>query len=323
LKHFPFILAAIFFWYLYAHKAITVSMPPFDITKFLETFYGQLVFILTVLLLSYLLSRLLRYWMRSYLHSSTLVLKTNPTNYYFVMNSVSVLVYLLALVVILYVVPGGRSLALSLFAGAGIFAAIIGFASQQAFSNVISGIFIVIFKPFRVDDIVEIGKGYSGVVEDITLRHTVIRDFQYRRIIIPNAVINNETVLNYSIRDERIYRHVEIRVAYHADIAAAKHIMEELATAHPLCIDNRHPDEVTAGSPKVQTRVVRLEESAVVLRLWAWCRNPDEAFELHCSLNESILAAFIAAGIPFGLPHREVHWTGPEPAAPSSPSSKA
>ena len=287
------------------------DMLPSEFSKFLDSFPGQLIFILVVLVLSYLSSRLLRYWMRSYLHSSTLILKTNPTNYYFVMNSVSVLVYILALVVILYVVPGGRSLALSLFAGAGLVAAIIGFASQQAFSNVVSGIFIVIFKPFRVDDIVEIGKGYSGVVEDITLRHTVIRDFQYRRIIIPNAVINNETVLNYSIRDERIYRHVEFRVAYDADLALAKSIMAAEAEAHPLCIDNRHPDEVTGGAAKVQVRVVRLEESAIVLRLWAWTRNPDEAFELHCSLNESILAAFKKAQVPIGFPQRTLHWTAP------------
>jgi small-conductance mechanosensitive channel len=295
-------------------------MPPADLSHFLETYLGQLAFILVVLVVAYLTSRLLRYWMRRYLHSSTLVLKTNPTNYYFVMNSVSVLVYILALVVILYVVPGGRSLAISLFAGAGIVAAIIGFASQQAFSNVVSGIFIVIFKPFRVDDIVEIGKGYSGVVEDITLRHTVIRDFQYRRIIIPNAVINNETVLNYSIRDERIYRHIEFRLAYDADLDLAKSIMAAAAEAHPLCIDNRHPDEVTGGAPKVQVRVVRLEESCVVLRLWAWSRSPDEAFELHCSLNEQILAQFRAAHIPIGLPHREIHWRGQ--AAPDRPSSR-
>jgi small conductance mechanosensitive channel len=297
-------------------------MPPSEFTKFLESFPGQLAFILVVLMLAYLISRMLRYWMRSYLYSSTLILKTNPTNYYFVMNSVSVLVYILALVVILYVVPGGRSLALSLFAGAGIVAAIIGFASQQAFANVVSGIFIVIFKPFRVDDIVEIGKGYSGVVEDITLRHTVIRDFQYRRIIIPNAVINNETVLNYSIRDERIYRHIEFRVAYTADIALAKSIMVAEAEAHPLCIDNRHPDEVTGGAPKVQVRLVRLEESAVVLRLWAWSRNPDEAFELHCSLNERILAAFHAAQVPVGFPQREVRLSSAAPTdlPPSSPT---
>lgn len=75
-----------------------------------------------------------------------------------------------------YSVPALRSLSLSIFAGAGIMAAIIGFASQKAFSNIISGIFIAIFKPFRVDDRIQVGT-YSGIVEDITLRHTVIRNF--------------------------------------------------------------------------------------------------------------------------------------------------
>lgn len=283
-------------------------MPDIQLAKYLETFTGQVIFILGVLLLAYLSSRLVRQSMRRYLFSSTMVLKTNPTNYYFVMNSVSVLIYIFALVLILYIVPGGRSLALSLFAGAGILAAIIGFASQQAFSNVISGIFIVIFKPFRVDDLVEIGKEYTGVVEDITLRHTVIRDFQHRRVIIPNAVINNETVLNFSIRDQKIYRHIEMRVALDADLEQAKTIMLEEGDRHPLCIDNRDPEEVTAGAPKVQARVVRVEESAAIVRLWAWAANPDDAFEMHCALNESILKRFTQEGIRLGLPQRELHF---------------
>lgn len=289
-----------------------------ELAPYLETWLGQVVFTLTVLLLAYLSARLTRHWMRRYLYNSTVILKTNPTNYYFLMNSVAVLIYVFAFVFILYVVPGGRSLALSLFAGAGIVAAIIGFASQQAFSNVVSGVFIVIFKPFRVDDIVQIGKDYSGVVEDITLRHTVIRDFQNRRIIIPNAVMNNETVLNFSIRDQRIFKHIEFKIGMDADVQRAKAIMAQEAAAHPLCIDNRSPNEVTGGAEKVQVRVVRLEDSAIVLRVWAWASNPDEAFELHCAMNERIRQRFAEEGIPMGLPHQTVSFQNSQDALGTS-----
>ena len=289
-----------------------------ELAPYLETWLGQVVFTLTVLLLAYLSARMTRHWMRRYLYNSTVILKTNPTNYYFLMNSVAVLIYVFAFVFILYVVPGGRSLALSLFAGAGIVAAIIGFASQQAFSNVVSGIFIVIFKPFRVDDIVQIGKDYSGVVEDITLRHTVIRDFQNRRIIIPNAVMNNETVLNFSIRDQRIFKHIEFKIGMDADVQRAKAIMAQEAAAHPLCIDNRSPNEVTGGAEKVQVRVVRLEDSAIVLRVWAWASNPDEAFELHCALNETIRQRFAEEGIPMGLPHQTISFQNSQDAQNTS-----
>jgi len=275
-----------------------------ELDRVLNTAWGQVVFTLSVFLLAYIVARLTRMWMRRALYNSTAILKTNPTNYFFLMNSASVLIYMMALVVVLYVVPGGRSLALSLFAGAGIVAAIIGFASQQAFSNIISGIFIVIFKPFRVDDLVEVGKDHAGTVEDITLRHTVLRDFQNRRILIPNAVMNSEIVLNFSIRDQKIYRHVEVKVALNTDIAKAKSILLELGAAHPLCIDNRTPDEFTAGAEKVMVKVIRLEDAAIVLRLWAWAANPDDAYEMHCQLNEQICSRFAEEGIQFGIAHQ-------------------
>ena len=56
------------------------------------------------------------------------------------------------------------------------------FKCQTVMSNIISGIFIVIFKPFRVDDLVTVGEKLRGKVEDITLRHTVIRDFENKSI---------------------------------------------------------------------------------------------------------------------------------------------
>lgn len=92
-----------------------------------------------------------------------------------------------------------RTVATSLLAGAGILAVAVGFASQQALSNIVSGIMIVIFKPFRVNDRLNIGTTFNGIVEDITLRHTVIRDFENKRIIVPNMVISQECLeCNYA-----------------------------------------------------------------------------------------------------------------------------
>ena len=73
---------------------------------------------------------------------------------------------------IFYSIPPLKEIGITLLASAGIFAAILGLASQQAFSNIISGIFIVVFKPFRVGDNIEINNN-RGIVEDVTLRHTI------------------------------------------------------------------------------------------------------------------------------------------------------
>jgi len=76
------------------------------------------------------------------------------------------------------------------------------FASQHAFANIVSGIFIVIFKPFGVGDWIKIGSnGTSGTVEDITLRHTVITTWEHKSLIIPNAKIDDMSIINYTINE--------------------------------------------------------------------------------------------------------------------------
>ena len=207
-------------------------------------------------------------------------------------------------VLIIYRLPGGKALAVSLFAGAGIFAAIVGFASQQAFSNIVGGIFIVIFKPFRVDDLIQVGADRMGFVVDITLRHTVIRDFNNRRIIIPNSVISAETVLNFTIEDQKICRWVEIGISYDSDINLAKKIMQEEALKHPLLIDNRTEEDIAEGKPQVDVRVIGFGDSSVNLRAWIWANSNGEAFAIHTDLNESIKARFDAEGIEIPFPYR-------------------
>ncbi len=109
--------------------------------------------------------------------------------------------FLLSLLIMTQFVDELQTISTGIFASAGIFAAIIGFASQQAFSNIVGGIFIVIFKPFRVGDFIQVGTNI-GNVEDITLRHTVIKDLQNKRIIIPNSVISTETIVNNHIEEK-------------------------------------------------------------------------------------------------------------------------
>src|SRR5690606_31175988 len=142
----------------------------------------------------------------------------DATKYSFIKNAISFIVYTAAIIVIFYSIPKLRTLGTTLFAGAGIIAAIFAFASQQAFSNIIGGIFIVIFKPFRVGDWVNIANQYTGIVEDINLRHTVIKDFENRRIIIPNSVISSETIVNSNVEDDKICKHIPFSISYDSSI---------------------------------------------------------------------------------------------------------
>lgn len=236
------------------------------------------------------------------------------TRYRFARNAIRSLVALTALGSIAYVIPSVRSLAVTLFAGAGILAALIGFSAQKAFSNIISGIFIVAFKPFRVGDNILIGHSAtgpglpdrSGIVEDITLRHTVILTFENRRIIIPNSIISDEFIVNSTIRDPATCEYIEVPVAYDADIDKAMAILSELIMAHPDHIDRRTASELEAQSELVAVRVVRLVDSGVMLRAYAWSRDAITARMMHYDINKQLLVRFRQEGIEIPYPTRKL-----------------
>ena len=154
----------------------------------------------------------------------------------FLKNAVEFVIYIIAFIVIFNAIPTLKDYGAALFAGAGVLAAIVGFASQSAFSNIISGIFIVMFRPFSVGDRVKIGQLYQGDVEDITLRHTIIKDFENRRIVIPNSVMNSETIINSTMDEEKVCMFIEIGITFDSDVELASTIMADEAAKHPKCI---------------------------------------------------------------------------------------
>lgn len=272
----------------------------------MDNHLGQIIFAVLVLFIAFIVTRILRGVLTRYIKRQTEHLNNDPTKYRFLKNSVSGVVWLTAIGIVMYVIPGGRTLAVSLFAGAGIFAAVIGFASQAAFSNIISGIFIVLFKPFRVNDVLQIGTNASfvGVVEDITLRHVVIRNYENRRIIIPNSVISAETLTNSTIGDQRICRHIEVVVSYDSDHDLAKNLIQREAENHRLTIDARTPEALAEGAPKVRVKVIALEDSGVRIRAWVWAETVADAFEIMTDLFEKCLKMLPENGIEIPYPHR-------------------
>ncbi len=230
----------------------------------------------------------------------------DPTNFSFIKNSISFIIYTIGLIVIFRITPSLKEFTKAIFAGAGILAAIIGFASQKAFSNIIGGIFILIFRPFRVKDTIELGNGNKGVVEEITLRHTIIRNYENRRIIIPNTIISDETIVNSDLIDERIKKFIEFQVSYDSDIDLAKHIIQYEAENHPLVIDHRSQEDISNGSPKVIVRVINLGDFGITIRAYVWTNKNDDAFIISCDLNEIILKRFKEANIEIPYPHRTI-----------------
>lgn len=254
----------------------------------------------------YVLSFIIRKILSLFIKKQSKKVNVDPTNFSFLKNSISFILYTLGLIAIFYITPQLKSVSKALFAGAGILAAIIGFASQKAFSNIISGIFILIFRPFRVTDVIEVGATSKGVVEEITLRHTIIRNYENRRIIIPNSIISEETIVNSHIIEEKIKKFIEFDVSYESDLDMAKQIIREEAEKHPLLLDNRSENEINDGKPKVVIRVISLAEFSVKIRAYVWAKNNDDAFIINCDMNESVKKRFDNEGIEIPYPHRTI-----------------
>jgi small-conductance mechanosensitive channel len=255
----------------------------------LETFLEPVI----IIVVSYAIARILSFLIRRYIRKSAHVMHFDPTNYSFLQNAVSFIVFICATLFIFYRVPQLHTIGKTLFAGAGIAAAVIGFASQEAFSNIISGVFIVIFKPFSVGDYIKLlTSNQIGVVEDITIRHTVIKSIENRRIVIPNSVISREAILNSTIKDPRVMFNLEVVLVYETNIEKALGIMQEEAQKHPDFLDTRTEIKKRDGVPAVVAKVVALEDNGVRCRAYVWAKDNDTAFEMKCDLLKSLKERF-------------------------------
>ncbi len=254
------------------------------------TFFG---IIIGTLIVGWIVNRLFK----RYINRSATIMNNDPTSYLFLRHSLRGLIYVLGFSLAAYSLPSLRGLAGSLVAGAGIFAVAIGFASQQALANIVSGLFIVIFKPYRVNDRLRLRNTLVGMVEDITLRHTVIRDFENRRILIPNSVISEEVIINSDFADDKICKWLELTLIHDSDVDLAKAIMAEEAAAHPLHLDARTPEDIEAGKPEIMVRVIELNERGIRLRAYVWAKDTADAFAMSCDLLETIKKRFDEAGI--------------------------
>jgi small-conductance mechanosensitive channel len=260
------------------------------------------------------------------MRKSAQMMNIDQTRYVFFKHAITATIYIFATILIVYSIPRFRTVAVSLFAGAGILAAIIGFASQAAMSNIISGIFMVISRPFKVGDTVEVGGGIQGVVEDITLRHTVLRNYENKRFVIPNAKMSSEIITNFNLYDEAVRRYIDFSVDYNSDIDKVMHIISDECEKHPLCIDLRTPAEILEGLPKVEVRLIGFGESELKIRAYPCVVKPPDAFVLHTDINLSVKKRFDREGITIPYPQRVISYRNekePENQSPNQGNKQA
>ena len=215
------------------------------------------------------------------------------------------LAWVIGVLQVVALVPGMSSFTKTLLAGSGIAAVVLGLAAQESFGNLISGMLIAVFHPFQVGDRIHlINNDITGFVEDITLRHTVIRTLTNSRIIIPNSEMGKEKIENADYGDSTASSFLDMSVAYESNLEQAMEVMAEVIGEHPLYCDVRTAEEKAQGVPKVKVFVREFGESGIMLRANMWTRTTSENFEACSDARLAIKKAFDEKGIE--IPYNKV-----------------
>ena len=187
-----------------------------------------------------------------------------------------------------------------LLGAAGILSVALGFASQTSASNLVSGMFLVLEKPFAVGDVIRVG-GTTGEVLSIDLLSVKVRTFDNLFVRIPNESLIKTEITNLSRFPIRRYD-MQVGVAYKEDLAQVHELLIEVADAYEYCLDHPRPLIIFQG----------FGESSMDLQFSVWTTK-ENYLRVRNELPPRVKQAFDDAGIEIPFPHRTVY-TGAETA---------
>jgi small-conductance mechanosensitive channel len=171
----------------------------------------------------------------------------------------------------------------------------IGFGLQNIFNNFISGLILLFERPIQVGDYVEVG-GLWAEVKKINVRSTVVQTFDNASVIIPNSEFISQQVTNWSFRDKRMRRNLEVGVAYGSDVDLVEKTLLEIALATPRVLKYPRPDVL----------FVDHADSALIFRLRIWV-DVDDYWAVASRIRFDIDRRFRELAIEIAFPQRDLH----------------
>jgi small conductance mechanosensitive channel len=170
----------------------------------------------------------------------------------------------------------------------------VGLALQGSLANFAAGVLMIIFKPFKVGDLVEAG-GVLGTVREISIFTTVVDTLDNRKTIVPNAKLTSDNITNYSANDTR---RVDLTagISYADDIDKARAAIQKVLSEVPGILENPAPDIF----------VSEMADSSVNFAVRPWCR-PVDYWGVYFGVTEGIKKCFDAENICIPFPQRDVH----------------
>lgn len=252
--------------YLLAHKETLIAYG----TKALTA--------IVILLLGVLASKLGRRWLKAVLNRSRVKDDVLLRNFFLRTVSVSIIIAATLLALETLSLPIA-----SLVAGLGITGLILGFGLRDTLANFAAGLLLLIYRPFRAGELIEV-EGATGVVEELTIVNMQMTTTDGVRVIMPNSKVWGAKIVNHSMSKRR---RLELTLKVREDDAeqAIKAIQAALAA-----------DPRVLGTPPPQIRVISLADNAATLSIWAWTSpedfqgvTADEYLRLLNSLREAEL----------------------------------
>ena len=179
--------------------------------------------------------------------------------------------------------------------GAGGF--IVGFALQETLGSFASGMMIMVYRPFDVDDYVSVA-GVEGTVKELSLVSTTLLTIDNKVLVIPNKKAWGDTIINFTGRDERRVDLV-FGIGYGDDLQLAIEVLRQVAVGHELVLDE----------PAVAVEVGELADSSVNLICRPWVKTEDY-WTVYWDLTREVKLQFDAEGISIPFPQQDVHVHG-------------
>jgi len=170
----------------------------------------------------------------------------------------------------------------------------VGMALQGGLSNFAGGVLILIFKPFKIGDFIDV-QGKMGKVKEIQIFHTTITSTDNKTIIMANGALANDTITNYSTEKQRRVDMV-FGIAYEDDFEKAKKIITEII----------QKDKRILKEPEAFVRVMELGDSSVNITTRVWCESADY-WAIYADMQEKVKTAFDKEGISIPYPQMDIH----------------
>ena len=232
-------------------------------------------------------AKLLRHMVRRLMEKS----KVDPTLVTFVSNLTYVVLLVFVIVAALGCLEVQTASFIAVIGAAGL---AIGLAMQGSLANFAAGVLLIIFKPFKVGDFVELA-GVIGTVEEIQIFVTQIKTPDNKTVIIPNAKLTGDNITNYTAKGTRRVDMV-VGISYDSDIPKAKQVIMDILSA----------DERVLEDPAPNVAVVDLADSSVNLVVRPWTAA-DKYWDVYFGTMEAVKLRLDAEGITIPFPQRDVH----------------